>query len=112
MNRHGIAWGILMLTVIFASGCATYDPVVKGLPARLDPAAPHVVKATNADLTLYVEEYATPAKSEAAFDTKLAEEGVLPLLLLGRNGGQHDYEVKATGIVLRGKTVLNALSAE
>ncbi len=112
MNRNYVAGGVFLLIVCFASGCATYDPVVKGSPASLDPSKPNVAKAAKGDLTLYVEEYATQAKSEAAFDTRLAEEGVLPLLILIQNGGQHEHEVKATDIVLRGKTAVQGLTAE
>lgn len=112
MNRNYVAWGIFLVTAFFGSGCATYDPVVKGSPASLDPSKPNVAKAAKGDLTLYVEEYATQAKSEAAFDTRLAEEGVLPLLILIQNGAQHEHEVKATDIVLLGKTAVQGLTAE
>lgn len=112
MNRNCVAWGIVLLTVCIASGCATYDPVVKGVATRLDPSVPNITKVGAGELTLYVEEYATPEKSRAAFDTNLAEEGLLALLILVQNGSQQEYEVKATDVVLRGKTVLNVLTAE
>jgi len=112
MNRNCVAWGIVLLTVCLASGCATYDPAVKGVAAKLDPTGSNATKVVQGDLSLYVEEYATAEKSQAAFDTRLADEGLLPLLILVQNGGQQEYEVKATDIVLRGKTVMNVLTAE
>jgi hypothetical protein len=112
MRRRRVMRGVSLVLAAAVAGCATYDPVVKGLPARLDLAGPNVTKAGTGELTLYVEEYATHEKSESAFDTRLAEEGVLALLILMHNNGPHEYEVDGSGIVLRGKTVTNALTAE
>ena len=59
-----------------------------------------------------MQEYATPEKSQEAFDTKLAEEGVLPLLIQVENTGQEPYEVKATDIIVRGAAVLKSFTSE
>jgi hypothetical protein len=98
----------LFMTFLFA-GCASYAPVL----TKLDPAGPNVTKQVNGDLTVYVEEYATPEKSEKAFDANLVEEGVLPLLLSTENSGKDSYEIKTSDIVVSdGNAALKALSAE
>jgi hypothetical protein len=76
------------------------------------PSGPNVNKVVQGDLTLYVEEYVTPEKSEAAFDTEMAEEGVLPLLILVENNGQQTLEVKTADILVRGDDVLKPLTPE
>jgi hypothetical protein len=99
---------VALLTSLMLTGCASYAPVL----VRLNPSGPNVTKAAQGDLTVYVDEYLTRAKSEKAFDTDLANEGVLPLLVLVENGGQQPYEIKAADIVVRGDTPLKALTAE
>jgi hypothetical protein len=98
----GISWFMACLL----TGCASYTPTL----VRLDPSGLNVSKAVKGDLTLYVEEYATPSKSEIAFDEDLAEEGVLPLLIQVVNGGQDPYEATADDIIVRGDTVLKPLT--
>jgi hypothetical protein len=78
----------------------------------LNPSGPNVRKAEKGDLTLYVEEYATPQKSERAFDSDLAPEGVLPILVSVENNGREAYEVKATDFGIRGEKPLKALTPE
>lgn len=99
------------LTLAFAlifSGCASYVPTLK----RLDPFGANSKKTVIEELLVYVEEYATAEKSERAFDTKLAERGVLPLLILVENTGQHSYEIKTADVVVRGNAALKSLSPE
>lgn len=102
----------LSLTAFFISliftGCASYAPSL----VRLNPSGPNVKKETKGDLSLYLDEYATPEKSERAFDTDLATQGVLPLMILVENNGQQPYEVKSMDIVVRGDTALKGLSPE
>lgn len=112
MRGKNVLRGISLITVLCLASCASYDPVVKGLPATLDPSGPNVAKAEGGDLTLYVEEYATPEKSQAAFDTKMTDEGVLPLLIRVESRAQQDYEVKASQVVLRGQTPMKSLTPE
>lgn len=100
----GICWFIASL---FA-GCASYTPTL----AKLNASGPNIGKAVQGDLTLYVDEYATPEKSQKAFDTKLAEEGVLPLLIQVTNEGRDPYEIKVADIVVRGDAPLKAITPE
>lgn len=98
----------LVMTFIF-TGCASYTPTM----VKMNPSGLNVSKAVKGDLTLYVEEYATPSKSEIAFDSDdLAEEGVLPLLIQVSNGRQDAWEVHDGDIVVRGDTVLKTLTPE
>ncbi len=90
------------------TGCAGYTPTL----VKMYPSGPNVNKAVQGDLTLYVEEYVTPEKSEAALDTEMAEEGVLPLLILVKNNGQQTLEVKTADILVRGDDVLKGLTPE
>ena len=113
MKLRKVIVGFSLIAAVLLAGCATYDPVAsRGLPLRPDPSGANVRKAAQGDLTLLVQEYATPEKSQEAFDTKLAEEGVLPLLIQVENTGQEPYEVKATDIIVRGAAVLKTLTAE
>ena len=105
-NRHS-KLKVLVLGLIF-SGCASYAPSL----VKLNPSGPNVRKAVSGDLTIYVEEYATAEKSERAFDTDLATEGVLPLLINVEINGQQPYEVKAMDMGIRGATLLKPLTAE
>jgi len=112
MRGKRVVRGMSLITALCLASCASYDPVVKGLPSALDPSGPNVRKAEGGDLTLYVEEYATPEKSQAAFDTKMTDEGVLPLLIRVESRAQQGYEVKASQVVLRGQTPVKALTPE
>ncbi len=88
-----IAW-ITLFTVFIFAGCASYTPSL----AKLDISGPDVNREIKGDLAVYVEEYATEEKCKRAFDTNLAEEGVLAVLLLVENKGIDPYEVKATDV--------------
>jgi hypothetical protein len=113
MKRRNVVVGFSLITAVLFAGCATYDPVAsRGLPLRPDPSGANVGKATRGDLTILVEEHASEKRSQEAFDTKLAEEGVLPLLIQVENAGQEPYEVKATDIIVRGAAVLKSFTPE
>jgi hypothetical protein len=79
---------------------------------KLEPSGPNVSKAVEGDLTIYVEEFVSPSKSETAFDTDMAEEGVLPLLIQVANGGEDPCEILAKDIIVRGDSVLKPLTPE
>ncbi|MGI0014985.1 MAG: hypothetical protein ACREBU_16320, partial [Nitrososphaera sp.] len=98
----------VVVLALLASGCASYTPTLM----RLDPSGPNAKKASIGDLTLYVEEYGTPDKSQRGFDTDMAAQGVLPLLVLVENSGQHSYQINTSNIVVRGNTTLKALTSE
>lgn len=103
--------GIGLVITIFLSGCASYSPSL----VRLEPNGPATSRQVSGDLTIYVDEFATPEKSEKAFDTNLIKEGVLPLLIQVQNNGQHPYEVKMMDITVRENdtnTVLRPLTPE
>lgn len=93
---------------LILSACASYAPSL----VRLNPSGPNVRKAAQGDLAVYIEEFATPEKSERAFDTNLVAEGVLPLLILVENNGQQPYEVKTADITVRADSPLRALTPE
>jgi len=94
MHRNSVVSGFSLLIAFLLTACASYTPIL----VRLDPTGPNVSKEVKGDLTLYVEEYATSEKAKQAFDTDLAGEGVLPLLLLVQNNGPHAYEVNTSAV--------------
>jgi hypothetical protein len=106
-DGHRIMRLALAAFLIF-SGCASYAPSL----VRLDPSGPNVRKAMKGDLTIYVEEYATSEKSERAFDTSLAPEGVLAILVSVENNGREPYEVKGANFTIRRDKPLKALTPE
>lgn len=108
MKGNQMFKGTTFVISILVAGCASYTPTL----AKLNASGPNIGKAVQGDLTLYVEEYATPEKSQKAFDTNLAEEGVLPLLIQVTNEGQAPYEIKGADIVVRGEAPLKALTPE
>jgi len=90
--------GIALLVVgLVLSGCASYSPSL----VRLQPTGPTTSKQASGDIMLYVDEFATPEKSEKAFDTNLVKEGVLPLLIQVQNNSPYPYEVKKMDIILQ-----------
>lgn len=108
MKRNHFFQGISLITACLLTGCASYTPTL----VKLDPAGPNVSKAVSGDLTIYVEEFVSPSKSEIAFDTDMAEEGVLPLLIQVSNGGEDPCEILAGDIFVRGDAVLKPLTPE
>ena len=109
MKPRIIVGAMLSLTALTLVSCATYTPSL----VKMDPYGPNAGKKNNGDLCLYVEEYATPAKSEKAFDTNLIKEGVLPLLVQVQNNGSQPYEVKPMDIIIReGDPLIKALTPE
>lgn len=109
MKRDQITFkGISLVMAFLFTGCASYTPTL----VKLDTSGPNVSKAVKGDLTVYVEEYATPSKSEIAFDTDMAEEGVLPLLIQVVNGGQEAFEIHGGDVIVRGDEVLKPLTPE
>lgn len=108
MKRNNVATGFSLMMAFLFGACASYAPSL----VRLDPSGPNVSGVAKGGLQIYVDEYATEEKSQRAFDTKLAEGGVLPLLIAIENGGQQPYEVKAKDIVVRGHTTLKPLTPE
>ncbi len=108
MKRNEMMRGFALFMTFLFAGCATYIPTM----SRLDSTGPNVNKAVNGELTLYVEEYATEEKSRKAFDSDLAKEGILPLLISLENLGKNSYEVQVSNIVVKGKSSLKALTPE
>lgn len=106
MKRNNTMKAISLFMACLMVGCASYTPTM----VRLDPSGPNVAKVTEGDFTLYIEEYVTQEKAERAFDTDLAKEGVLPLLILLENNGEIPCEV--VDIVVRGDTPLKELTPE
>jgi hypothetical protein len=104
--------GIALLVVgLVLGGCASYSPSL----VRLEPTGPTMSRQVSGNFTLYVDEFATPEKSEKAFDTNLVKEGVLPLLIQIQNNSQFAYEVKKMDITLQetgSNTALTLLTPE
>ncbi len=90
------------------AGCASYAPSL----VKLNPSGSKVTKMSKGDLTVHVEEYATPEKSQRAFDTDLANERVLPLLIVVENHGQQSYDIRVAEMAVRGSQPLRALAPE
>ncbi|MCL4476492.1 MAG: hypothetical protein M1508_09745 [Nitrospirae bacterium] len=55
----------ILFALFISAGCASYSPSL----VRLDSTGPDVRKASQGDLTVYVDEYATEEKCKKAFDT-------------------------------------------
>ena len=109
MKRKMLLGSFLCMMAMSLISCATYTPSL----VKMDPYGPNAGRETKGDLCLYVEEYATPAKSEKAFDTNLIKEGVLPLLVQVQNHGPHPYDLRPMNIVIReGDAVIKALTPE
>ncbi len=108
MKTHQYVGYFSLAIAFMLGGCASYAPSL----VKLNPSGPNVAKAVAGDLTLYVDEYATVERSQRAFDTDMANEGVLPLLLQVENSGKQRYEVKTSNILLRGDKPLKSLTAE
>ncbi len=103
-----VAW-VTLFGVLTFTGCASYTP---GL-AKLNVSGPDVSREAKGELAVYVEEYATEEKCRRAFDTNLAEEGVLAVLLLVENKGTQPFEVKVADItVCVGAACLKPLTPE
>lgn len=100
-------FALLTIGMMFA-GCASYAPSL----VKLNPSGPNVAKMSKGDLTVYVEEYATPEQSQRAFDTDLANERVLPLLIAIENHGQQSYAISGAEMAVRGSEPLPALTPE
>jgi hypothetical protein len=97
MRKNGLIGNVLLVIGLVLTGCASYSPSL----VRMDPTGPTMSRQVSGDLTLYVDEFATPEKSERAFDTNLVKEGVLPLLIQVQNNSQHAYEVKKMDITVQ-----------
>lgn len=89
------SFGTLLFALTLVSCETAYRPTLR----RLDPVGSNSTKVSAENLVAYVEEYATPNKSERAFDANLAEAGILPVLLLLENRGKTPYQI--TEIELR-----------
>jgi hypothetical protein len=97
MGKKKLIGMVLLVIGLVLSACASYSPSL----VRLEPTGPSTSRQVSGDFTIYVEEFATPEKSEKAFDTNLVKEGVLPLLIQVQNNSQHPYEVKKMDIILQ-----------
>ncbi len=101
--------GAMGAVCLVLGGCATYTPSM----AKLDATGVGASKQTVGDVTVYVDEYVSKAKSEKTFDMDLREDGVLPLLVTLQNNGKQSLAVKTMDITLRdGANTLKMLSPE
>ena len=96
MRKNGLIGIVLLVVAVVLSGCASYSPAL----VRLEPTGPTMSRQVSGDFTLYIDEFATPEKSEKAFDSNLIKEGVLPLLIQVQNNSPYPYEVKKMDIVI------------
>jgi hypothetical protein len=98
MNRIFLALVFAALSIL--GGCATYTPSL----AKLDATGAGATKQSVSDVTVFVDEYVTKAKSEKTFDMDLRSDGVLPLLVTLQNGGKLPVDIKTMDITLRDGT--------
>jgi len=94
MKGKALIKGFLLAAAFVFGGCASYSPSL----VKLDTMGAGASKKGQGDLTVYVDEYATEEKCKRAFDTDLADEGVLAMLLLMENNGTYPYDVKVTDV--------------
>jgi len=92
VRRTADARLILLLIVYFCVSCAA--------PLKTKPTAftdPNLLanKVELNGLVVGVELLDTPARSEEAFGTDLGVSGVLPVRVIARNGGTHEFEIDA-----------------
>lgn len=107
MSRILVALAVSALAVL--SGCATYTPSM----AKLDASGAGATSRSVGGVTVFVDEYATKAKSEKTFDMNLHSDGVLPLLVTLQNSGAAPLDVKTMDITLRdGAQTIKLLSPE
>ena len=98
MGKNRLIGMVLLVIGLVLSGCASYSPSL----VRLEATGPTTSRQASGDITIYVDEFATPEKSEKAFDTNLVkEEGVLPVLIQVQNNSQHPYVVQKMDIILQ-----------
>ncbi len=56
MKNNILIRGLSLFILLLSASCASYTATL----VKLDPAGPNVSKVAQGDLTLYIEEYATP----------------------------------------------------
>jgi len=109
MKTNNMMKGLSVLMSCSMLACASYNPSM----VRVDSEGPNLIMASNGGVTINIEEFATPEKSQKAFDTDLAKTGVLPLLIHVENNSDGPFDVKNKDIVVReGNRPLKSLSPE
>lgn len=100
----------VLLTAIFLSGCASFQPALR-YTDLLRPRTP-TVSAVKEELTISVEEFASPNKSIQAFDANLVAQGILPLLVRIENNSATAYRIRQVDInaSLNGESMLAVYS--
>jgi hypothetical protein len=106
--RSGRAIGAVLLITVVSSGCASYTPAL----VRLDPSGADIKRAVKGDLAVSAEEFVTGQKSQVAFDTNLADEGVLPILIAVENNGREAFDVNIADVRLFGEKTFKLLPGE
>lgn len=86
MSQQHSLYCLVVAICVVNFGCATFDP--KFQPKDLSQKRQTTVSTSGHDMTLSVEEFIDPKKSEQAFDADLASRGVLALLIRIENRGK------------------------
>lgn len=95
MRRFVRSWvvSVALLALTFASACS--QPLKTSVAVFRPPSSyPSYVQWEG--LELAIDPIDTPDKSEAVFGTDLWDASVLPLHLIVRNSGSHEFEIAAT----------------
>jgi hypothetical protein len=82
---------LVIVTGLIFGACASFEPGLRY--QELMRPRQSTVSETREGLEVSVEEFASPSKSEYAFDTDMAYYGVLPLLVRIENKGTESYHV-------------------
>ena len=111
MSRRFFFKIIVLVIGLQFSACASFEPGMQ-YQDLLRPRQP-TVKEQQAGLEVSIEEFATSAKSQQAFDADLAPHGILAILLKVENSGTQNYRVQADAVsVYLGDQILAAISGQ
>lgn len=84
---------LILLTAFLFSGCAsTFDPRLS--VSEVKRAGLPTVREVRDDVEVSLDEYASPHKSRKAFDTDIAPNGVLAILVRIENKGTGNYRIR------------------
>jgi len=111
MTRRNLSKIAVLVIGLQSIACASFEPGMQ-YQDLLRPRQP-TVKEQQAGLEVSIEEFATPTKSQQAFDADLAPHGILALLLKVENGGTQNYRVHADAVsVYLGDQLLPSISGQ
>ena len=111
MFRRALSKITILAIYLLVSACASFEPGLR-YQDLLRPRQP-TAKQVQDGLEISIEEFATAAKSQQAFDADVAPYGILPLLLKVDNGGSQTYRLREHEVnVYLGNASLASLTGE